>query len=297
MTAEDIAAAVAEHFPEARLRAVERLKGGVSAEVFRLDLHLADGSDQPMVLRVMGKSGLGSAVEHALLVSLHALGLPTPRPILLDASRSHIDRTYVVMDFVEGSSEIPEDLAEPRIARMAETLAMIHRVPTGSLPKLVSRLDPVPELLDFLPEGEEWRPLRDHCATLSSSPYAGAPVLLHGDFWPQNLLWREERIVAILDWEDAALGDPLSDLACALLELRYLFEDRLVDGFLATYRLRRPVDRRRLALWQLYVASAAQRYMGGWGLEPAREAHMRRTALRQIRESAAALGVGTTASE
>jgi aminoglycoside phosphotransferase (APT) family kinase protein len=40
-------------------------------------------------------------------------------------------------------------------------------------------------------------------------------VLLHGDFWPGNALWRDGALVAILDWEDAAIGDPLADVANA----------------------------------------------------------------------------------
>ena len=152
--------------------------------------------------------------------------------------------------------------------------------------------DPLAELFGFLPDGAEWRTLRDFCASLSPCPFDGEPVLLHGDFWPQNLIWRDGRIAAILDWEDAALGDPLSDLACALLELKYLFDDARVGRFYAAYNHHAPVDPHRLAQWQIYVASAAQHHMGAWGLEPLREAHMRQTTLRQIREAAAGLGMG-----
>ena len=296
MRAEDISAAVAEYFPAAVVRAAERLQGGVSAQVFRVDLRLADGSDRSIVLRAMGKSGLESAQEYALLVSLHAAGLPTPRPIHFDASRRHVDATYVLMDFVDGSSEIPQGSAEPHIVRMAETLATIHRTPTSILPLLPLRLDPVPELPDFLPDGADWRTLRDYCATLAASPYAGEPVLLHGDFWARNLLWKDGQVVAVLDWEDAACGDPLSDVACAQLELSYLFDDAQVDLFLATCRLQRSIDPHRLALWQIYVASAGQHYMGDWGLEPSREARMRRIALKHIRAAAAVLGAGAAAS-
>ena len=70
MTAEDIAAALATHVPAARLRAVARLKGGVSADVFRLDLAMTDGVERSIVLRAMGKSGLESTQEFALLSAL-----------------------------------------------------------------------------------------------------------------------------------------------------------------------------------------------------------------------------------
>lgn len=292
MQTDEIAAVIAGRFPDARLRSVQRLKGGVSAEVYRVDLHLADGSDQSVVLRAMGKSGLESAQEYALLTSLHEIGIPTPRPFGFDDSRHHVDATYVLMAFVDGSSDIPADMTGPRIALMAEALAVVHKVPVSALPQLPERLDPLQQLADFLPTGEAWRPLRDHCVALGSSVYEGAPVLLHGDFWAQNLIWNAGRIAAILDWEDAAVGDPLSDVACAILELRYLFDEAQIGPFLATYQHHAAVDPQRLALWQVYVASAAQCFMGGWELEPSREAHMRQTALRQIREAAIVLGVG-----
>jgi aminoglycoside phosphotransferase (APT) family kinase protein len=291
MDAENAAAAIANHLPAARLRAAKRLKGGVSADVFRLDLTMADGVERSIVLRAMGKSGLESAQEYALLSALHAAGLPIPHPICADDSRSHIDAPFLLMEFIEGVSEIPPDLAGTRLEVMADALASIHQISTASLPPLPSRLDPWPELPGFLPQGAEWQALRDHVAKPGPGPFTGVPVLLHGDFWPQNLIWRDDRIAAILDWEDAALGDPLSDLACALLELKYLFDDALVDRFYQAYRRHARVDPHRLAHWQLYVASAAQHHMGAWGLEPTREDHMRQTALRQIREAAAALGI------
>jgi aminoglycoside phosphotransferase (APT) family kinase protein len=33
------------------------------------------------------------------------------------------------------------------------------------------------------------------------------------------VLWRDGRIVAVIDWEDAQVGDPLADLANTRLEL------------------------------------------------------------------------------
>ena len=297
MRAEDVANVFARQFPEAELQRLDRLEGGVSAEVYRADLRSRDGAAQSVVFRAMGKSGLGSAQEYELLAALHAAGIPTPRPILFDDSRTHVDAPYVLMAFVEGTSEIPPDLAEARIPRMAAALAAIHKLPTASLPPLPLRLDPLPELLDFLPDGAEWQAVRDGCGALDATAFTGPPVLLHGDFWARNLIWRDGRIAAILDWEDAATGDPLSDLACALLELKYLFEDRLARLFEAAYRRHLAVDPRRLALWQVYVAAAAQRHMGAWGLERAREDHMRQTALRQIREAAARLGAPAASPE
>ena len=62
-----------------------------------------------------------------------------------------------------------------------------------------------------------------------------------------------------------------------------------MQRFTRAYVKHRVVDRDRLALWQVYVAAAAQRFMGEWGLDPTLEAHMRIEALTSIREAGATL--------
>ena len=105
------------------------------------------------------------------------------------------------------------------------------------------------------------------CGAYGNTAYVGASRLLHGDFWPQNLLWRQGEIVSVLDWEDAAVGDPHADVAAASAELRYLFGMTGAQPFVSAYAGLNFVDPYRLALWQVYVAAAAQHFMGQWGLE------------------------------
>jgi len=42
-------------------------------------------------------------------------------------------------------------------------------------------------------------------ALLASWPPAQVsdPVVLHGDYWPGNVLWRDGRLVGVIDWEEA----------------------------------------------------------------------------------------------
>ena len=282
---------VERHFAGARLRTTEKLTGGVSADVFRIGLVHGDGSEFQIVLRVLGQShsGHGAELEFQLLQALHRAGLPVPKPLCFDASRQILKHPYVLVAFVEGSTSIPEPMVDRRIATMAKALADVHRTATATLPTLPMRLDPVPELLEFLPAASEWHALRTYLLRLESAPFGATPILLHGDFWPENLIWREGQIAAILDWEDAAVGDPLSDVACSCLELRYLHGENGAVRFRQAYANHLAVDPRRFALWQAYVAAAAQHHMGGWRLEPSREAHMRQVALQSIREAASLL--------
>jgi len=102
------------------------------------------------------------------------------------------------------------------------------------------------------------------------------------------VLWHQGRLAAVLDWEDAALGDPLSDLACARLELACAAGQVAADALTAAYLGLASCPPERLPLWDLYVATAADRYMDGWGLAPealaARRATTRAWQARALRD-------------
>jgi len=291
MSHDACAAVVTRLLPGARLDAITRLTGGVSADVIRLDVNLADGNAKSMVLRAHGAShsGHSAELEYQLLRALHRAGVPVPEPLLVDGSGSLLADPYLVMAFVEGSSEVPAARHEQYVDVMADMLAKIHALPMADLPTLPVRNDPLPEVLDYLPEGAEWAELRALLRSLADTAYVEPPRLLHGDFWPGNLLWQDGAIAAILDWEDAAVGDPLSDVACCRVELRYRFGRASMQRFTHAYARHTAVNRERLALWQVYVAAAAQRFMGEWGLARELEAHMRTQALASIREAGAVL--------
>ena len=105
-------------------------------------------------------------------------------------------------------------------------------------------------------------------------------VVLHGDYWPGNVLWQDGRLVAVIDWEDASLGDPLADLATARVELLCRYGDDAMERFTTRYLAVHqdtsgPLRLDSLPLWELYVSASALAAMGGWGLEPSEEARRR----------------------
>ena len=155
----------------------------------------------------------------------------------------------------------------------------------AACPTCPSAWIPLPELYEFIPD-QGWEDLVAHLHQLRDTRCTGKPCLLHGDFWPGNVLWQDGEISGVLDWEDAALGDPLSDVAACRLELMHAYGADAFDQFTAAYQLHHPVDMARLDLWQIYVGLAAAKYMGDWGLDPDREANMRRNALSTSRAAA-----------
>ncbi len=48
------------------------------------------------------------------------------------------------------------------------------------------------------------------------APISGPPALIHGDPKMSNLMWKDQRITAVLDWEMALNGEPLANLGYML---------------------------------------------------------------------------------
>ena len=240
------------------------LTGGVSAFVHAVELSWPDGRLERLVVRRPGALDKGHgpeavADEHRLLERLYAAGLPVAEPRWLDADGEIFGTPCLVTAFVDGSTELPPDAPE----QMGRMLARIHALDVMALGVgfLPGRVDPA----DDGGEGSTAR----RAPLLRTS-------LLHGDFWPGNLLWRDGSIAAVLDWEDAAVGDPLSDVAGCRQELLWKLGEDAMETFTRAYAALADVDRRALGSWEVFVATAALAHMGKWGLEPAVEQEMRR---------------------
>ncbi len=262
------------------------MTGGVSADAFLLDVTLASGARTRLVLRQHGDRHCGhdASLEYHLLKRLRSLGMLVPEPLgFAEGGDDH--HPYVLLQHIEGSTEIPLGVVKTRIQKIASQLVAIHGVETREMPELPQRFDPVPELLDFLPGDPQWDQLRSTLSHLKSAPFDGEGVLLHGDYWPSNIIWQKDEIAGVIDWEDAAIGDPFYDVACGCLELRYMFGTWGSAAFGKAYAAYRPVDPFRLALWQAYVAAAGTQSMEAWGLEPERVDAMRKIVVQSIREA------------
>jgi aminoglycoside phosphotransferase (APT) family kinase protein len=239
----------------ARVGAALPLSGGVSAEVHAVTVRYDDDRTEEVVVRrhraIAGKpeAGARASLEYALLGVLHGRGVPTPRP------RGLIPPDTLVLDRMPGSTTLPDGAAAP----MAAALAAIHATPLRGLPALPLREDPQVALRAWLPD------------LLGEQRLAGVgatPCLLHGDFWPGNLLWSNGTLSVVLDWEDAALGDAMSDVACARVELACAAGEAVAEAFTTHYLTLTSTNAEGLAAWDLYASTAALHYMAQWGLAP-----------------------------
>jgi Ser/Thr protein kinase RdoA (MazF antagonist) len=88
--------------------------------------------------------------------------------------------------------------------------------------------------------------------------------LLHGDFWPGNTVWRDGRLVAVIDWEEAAFGDPLADLAVSRLDILWIFGLSAMNDFTQQYRSVTGINVINLPYWDLYAALRPASHIAEW---------------------------------
>lgn len=167
--------------------------------------------------------------EYRVLTALRDTGVPVPRTYSYCADPTVIGAPFYVMAKADGVPlRTAAELAPRGRARvrriseaMVDTLATLHAVdpdavglhgfgrPEGFLARQVRRWR---TQLAHTPEHAAAETLHDRLA--AETPEESRHSVVHGDFRLDNLLVDEhDRITALLDWELATLGDPLTDLA------------------------------------------------------------------------------------
>ncbi|MET4807374.1 aminoglycoside phosphotransferase (APT) family kinase protein [Limibacillus sp. MBR-115] len=220
-----------------RIEALSRLSGGAIQENWKLTTVFDGGSingKQDLVLRTDSLSALdvshGRAQEFALLKAAEDAGVTVPKPLLLCNDLEVIGRPFYLMPFLQGIALGPKVVKDRSIGgdreqlgyRLGRELGCIHsiRPPRNDLCFLpLPSAGPVATAIEdyrtFLDRLDEARPALEWGMSwcLQNAPEdRSQPVLIHQDFRTGNLLLDHHGLVAILDWEFAAWGDPNSDL-------------------------------------------------------------------------------------
>ena len=234
------------------LRPPEEITDGWEAYTYRLQLDgpglLPTRLRRPLALRVYaGPEGLpGLRRDWALQRRLHAEQYPVARPVLVEEDPGFLGGPFLLMEWVEGEMMLYR-LMRDYFALcwapwgLADLHARLHRLPVGDLaprrPFLERELEAIETAvaesgLDGLAAGAEWLRRRRPAD-------AESPSLLHLDFHPKNILVRDNRCAAVLDWSESDVGDRHADVAMALV----LMESAPVDDAGAINRVMLPVGR------------------------------------------------------
>jgi aminoglycoside phosphotransferase (APT) family kinase protein/putative sterol carrier protein len=234
--------------PEARDLVVSELrtpKAGVSNETFLFEVAHARGRErmvarlQPQDFLVFPEYDLGAQV--GIMQRLERTDVPVPHVRWLEPDPEVLGSAFYVMDAIDGEvpSEVPSYhvfgwVAEaPRARREqawwngVEAMARVHAVdwralgldflgaPAGGTGPIDRQLAYWRRFLDWVcADGVEQPTLRASLSWLEQHRYVPRRVsLCWGDSRMPNLMFRDDRVVAVLDWEMAFLGDPEADLA------------------------------------------------------------------------------------
>lgn len=247
--------------PQSKFLRAWSLTGGISATMTAFAFETATGQTRQMIVRRPSASTLrrnpqAVQVEFKLLQLMHHLGLATPTPYYVDPSGQLFDTPYLVIEYIEGKPEFaPADVAD-YVFQAATHLAQIHSVDSTKLdltflPQQMAGLSQRPPTLnETLAEGK----IRARLEAVWPRAARNAPALLHGDFWPGNILWQAGKLVGVIDWEDATVGEPLMDLAISRLDMVCIFGVEAMHAFTHHYQARRPMDYTHLPDWDLYAA-------------------------------------------
>jgi aminoglycoside phosphotransferase (APT) family kinase protein len=233
--------------------------------------------------------------EARLISALAPTPVPAPRILAIATAGEILDVPFVVSEFVDAvviTEATPASLAQPATRRQigeaaVDTLATLHTVDWRAH-----------GLSDFgKPHGFNARHLNRVCALVTDAdgalphgfadlagwltrhvPDESGATIVHNDFRLGNLMVAPDppgRVVAVLDWELATLGDPLFDLgyflSCypqpgepltptaamgtAVLEDGYPTRDQLLDRYCASAGIQSPPITWYYALAQFKLAA------------------------------------------
>ncbi len=243
--------------PQSKLLQVWQLQGGVSAEMVALAFEELGGKTRKVVVRQHNSQSEHHSEtlknEFRLLQMINLLELATPAPYYFDQSRMILAAPYMVIDYIEGEMLFsPVDL-DDYMVQFATQLAKIHSVDCSN-----SDLSFLPENVGSCAEIDE-AGIQEALASVWPLRQKNKAALLHGDFWPGNSLWRDGKLVAVIDWEDAEIGDPLIDLAKSRSEIGWIFGVDAMNNFTTHYQSMMSIDYSNLPYWDL---CAAMRLLG-----------------------------------
>ena len=185
---------------------VAPLEGGTSSAVHAITLR--DGRE--LVLRRYVRADWLAEEPHAATREAAALeivrSLPAPRLVKLDPDGAQAGAPAVLMTRLHGAHDWRPDLA-----RLAALLPGIHAIepPADALPAYSPYSLELTEPPPFSSRPDLWRQ--------AFEVFAGpAPdhdrCLIHRDFHPGNVLWRDGAPSGIVDWPNASIGAPQADI-------------------------------------------------------------------------------------
>lgn len=198
-------------------------RGGWDNRSFRLGAH--------MVVRLPSAMDYAAQVEKEqrwLSKLAPSLPLPIPTPLAIGEPTDDFPCKWSVYRWLEGDVAATARIADPCdfATRLAQFLAALQRIdPTNGPPPGPHNFQRGGPLATY--DAQTRQAIRVMCGTIDvdaatgiweaalSTTWQGAPVWIHGDVSAGNLLVRDGRLSAVIDFGLLGVGDPACDLSIA----------------------------------------------------------------------------------
>ena len=224
------------------------MRGGVGARMDVLDIERADGRRRKVTLRRFPRDNRSSQPEHVAR-EYHALqlvekaGIPAPRPLLLDAEAELFGVPAIVLTYLPGAPVyLPRDVGA-WADQLARVLLAIHAVTSDrfdlSVLNVHLRDDVRQELKTRRPHAQEHGSLARsvHAVLVRDIDHIGwqNATLVHNDFWPGNTVWYRGKLTGVVDWTQAKVGDPRTDVSQCRIDLAVILDLAAAEAFREAY--------------------------------------------------------------
>ena len=163
--------------------------------------------------------------EFRILKMVNDAGIPSAKPLHLDTTGAYFGAPALLLSYLPGRSLYEARDERAWTEQLARVMLAIHAIsPTDRdlswLPRF-SRDEIAAELEELRPEADKAGALakRVHAALVANLDRVAwpKPCLIHEDFWPGNTVWFRQRLIGVIDWVNAKVGDPRCDVTqCAI---------------------------------------------------------------------------------
>jgi aminoglycoside phosphotransferase (APT) family kinase protein len=253
---------ISEIAPGAGMRCVRRIGGGLAAATFAVDTTLGD-----VVVKLYRPTDNTARLEWERLTFAQRADVPVPEPVALDGDGRWFGSPALVMSRLPGRADVrPADL-DGWLRQIAQALVAVHETDTtGADGALLRPGNWGNRELELTPHGASSALVdRSVEAIRRHRPGPdGFPVLMHGDFHPGNIVWRDGTLTGVVDWSGARLGSRWFDLAYCRADVALLFGMRGVRRLTEHYVSIAGAEPMDLPVFDLMCGLAARRLGAQW---------------------------------
>jgi aminoglycoside phosphotransferase (APT) family kinase protein len=267
---------------------VRRMSGGASREAWTFDVSWTAGGESHVERCVMLRHPVSSVLESDdsaekitgsrrltgtdfnVIRLMESEGIPVPHMLWVDPDGTWLERPFSIGRWLPGTADVAPLVGTARgeaiVEQYIHVLARLHAIDPaaagidflGDPSRETAALEQI-ELfeLGYHKQRLEHFPAIEYMISWlkKHQPVASRVSIIHGDFRLGNFMWDNDGILAMLDWEQCHLGDPLEEIAFMYWHLWTLQPFIPIEEFIARYEQAGgvAVDRDALAFYRVFI--------------------------------------------